>query len=372
MKGWGPLFDPVQAVPSFKNYFTREKLPEVPMRRREVTAEPVVEPKKDNYFSKSNLQFIGSGCVLFDCVLGGGWPLGRISNLVGDKSTGKTLCAIEAAANFIRKWPDGHIWYREAEAAFDETYAETLGLPVDKVDFGEDGIDTQWETIEDIYEDLQACCALAIKSGQPGLYIVDSLDALSSRAELARNIDEGTYGMEKQKQLGQLFRRLTRDIKQANVAVIIVSQVREKIGMAFGDKVRRSGGKALDFYASIVVYLSHLKRLKRTIGGISRPTGIIVRVKCEKNKISMPFRECEFSLRFGYGIDEMAASIAWLDQARKAKPLLDGVASDKYLAETESLEGSDYRKRCATVRKAVRVAWREVEESFTPVRRKYT
>lgn len=333
---------------------------------------PIEEVKKgrgNDYFKESKIEFIKTGCVLFDCVLGGGWPLGRMSNLVGDKSTGKTLCAIEAAANFARQYPDGHIWYREAEAAFDESYADTLGLPTDRVDFGPDGLESAWETVEDIFEDLQRCCDDAIKSKQPGLYIVDSLDALSSRAELAREIDEGSYGMEKQKQLGQLFRRLTRKIREARVHLLIISQVREKIGVTFGNKHRRSGGKALDFYASQVIYLSHLKRLSKTVGGVKRPIAIQVKVACEKNKIGMPFRDCEFTLRFGYGIDELDACIEFLEQA-KATNLIEGW-DKSYLNRVEKMDDAGYRKELIAVRKAVRKAWRNIETDFLPTRRKY-
>jgi recombination protein RecA len=340
------------------------------MRRRLNKVEEAA-PSND-YFKESKLDFIKTGCVLFDCVLGGGWPLGRIANLVGDKSTGKTLCAIEAAANFTRKWPDGHIWYREAEAAFDEEYAATLGLPVDKVDFGPDGIDTQWETIEHIHDDLKQAIAQGQESGQPGLYIIDSLDALSSTAELGREMNEGSYGMEKQKQLGQMFRRLTQGMSRSRIHFLIISQVRENIGAMFGNKYRRSGGKALDFYASQVVYLSHLKTLNKTIGGIKRATGVQVKVKCTKNKISLPFRECEFSIRFGYGIDDLSASLEFLEQAGKAKEVLNGTKLSSYLTEADKLDDAEYRKQLIGVRKAVRRTWREVDEKFAPPRRKYT
>jgi len=340
------------------------------MRRRLSQSE--VEPKsKNNYFGKSNLEFISTGCVNFDCVLGGGWPLGRIANLVGDKSTGKTLCAIEACANFARKFPDGHIWYREAEAAFDQEYAESLGLPVDKVDFGKDGVGTQWETIEQIHDDLKAAVAQGKASGEPGLYIIDSLDAISSVAELGREMTEGSYGMEKQKQLGQMFRRLTQGMSRSRIHFLIISQVRENIGVAFGNKYRRSGGKALDFYASQVVYLSHLKTLYKTVNKVKRATGVLVKVKCTKNKIGLPFRECEFSIRFGYGIDELAAAMEWLDQAGRAKELLNGSKLGDYLAESDRLDDVEYRRRMRDVRKLVRRAWREVDEQFAPSRRKY-
>lgn len=339
-------------------------------RRRTREASENTEAES-NIPQAKNIEFISSGCINFDCVLGGGWPLGRMSNLVGDKSTGKTLCAIEAAANFARKYPDGLIFYREAEAAFDEDYAETLGLPVDRVDFGEEGLGTAWETIEDIYDDLNKSCDKCLENGIPGLYIIDSLDALSSKAELSRGIDEGSYGMEKQKQLGQMFRRLVRKIRDANIHLLIISQVREKIGIGFGDKYRRSGGKALDFYASQVVFLSHMKMLKKTVGGVERPVGIRIKAKCTKNKISLPFRECEFNVRFGYGIDELPAAIEWLEQVKQVKDLLAGEDAKKFIARVEKLDPKEYNAEMRKVRKYFRKVWGDIESRFVPERRKY-
>ena len=339
------------------------------MQRRVLKTEDEVAPKRR--VREPTLEFINTGCVLLDCVTGWGWPVGRMSNIIGDKSTGKTLLAIEAAANFARKWPEGHIYYREAEAAFDETYAETLGLPPDRVDFGPDGLGSLWETVEDIYNDLGKVIKRGIETGQPSLYIIDSLDALSSRAELAREIDEGSYGMEKQKQLGQLFRRQIQGIGKARIALLIISQVRDKIGVTFGDKHRRAGGRAMDFYASIVVYMSHMGQVHKTINKIKRTTGVEVKVKCTKNKIHWPFRDCQFSIRFGYGIDELLASLEWLEEAGAAKPILEGAKIAAFVAEAEQLDDREYRRLVRDVRKAVRATWAGIDDKFAPTRRKY-
>ena len=157
------------------------------------------EVRVGDYFVDGAQQFISTGCTVLDCRLAGarapgGWALGRVVNLVGDTQVGKTLIAIETCANFHRQYPKGHIWYREAEGAFDVRYAERVGLPVGVVDFGSDGENSVWDTIDDISEDLDACLSKAEKSKQPGIYIIDSLDAVSSRAELSRRAGDGTYG----------------------------------------------------------------------------------------------------------------------------------------------------------------------------------
>src|SRR5262245_41010125 len=158
------------------------------------------------YFSAPKQRgFISSGCKLLDMVLGGGWAEGRIANIIGDHSTGKTLLCIEAAANFINKYPKGKVYYREVEAAFDIDYARALGMPVDRVDFSHQRKEVI-DTVEDVFEDMEQILAKHAK--QPALYILDSLDALSDREEAKRDIDKGTFGANKAKKLGELFRRL--------------------------------------------------------------------------------------------------------------------------------------------------------------------
>lgn len=315
---------------------------------------------------------IPSGCTLLDCVLGGGYALGRVVNIVGDKAVGKTLLAIEACANFARKYPKGKIFYREAEAAFDVDYAANLGLPEERVDFGKEGIETQWQTVEDIFEDLEVQLTKLEKSGGAGLYIIDSLDALSSRAELLRKVDQGSYGQEKPKLLSRLFRQYSRRIKATNLCIIVISQIRDKIGITFGEKYSRTGGHALDFYASQIVWLSHIKTLTREIRGVKRATGVQIKAKCKKNKVGLPFRECYFEITFGYGIQDAEASVDWLEEV-KALDRLGMKASevDAFLARMTKLTGEELLASRRLLSEAVIAAWQEVEGRFAPKQRKY-
>jgi len=315
------------------------------------------------YFAapKENIEFISTGCKMLDLALGGGWAESRIANIVGDKSSGKTLLCIEACANFAIKYPKGKIYYREAEAAFDEAYAQALGMPVERVDFG-DG--APLETIEDLFEDLQA---VVRKAKGPVLYIVDSLDALSDRAELNRDLDEGTYGAAKAKQLSQLFRRLVRRMESKQVTLLIVSQVRDKIGAMFGRKTTRSGGRALDFYASQVLYLSQLGKEHKTRKGVKRPIGLKIKAQCDKNKVSLPYREAEFKIIFGYGVDDIDASLQWLASIHR---LGDVELSENDMQRLDRALNSrpGFERQ---LRKAVTKAWYEIERSFVPTKRKY-
>ncbi len=346
-------------------------------RRRLVAARGVSPAPGGNYFEDDTPKhFISSGCTVLNCVLTGNgygaWPLGRVVNIVGDKSTGKTLLAIEACANFAQQFPKGKIYYREAESAFDLSYAGKLGLPTDRVDFGDDGLDTQWETIEDIFEDLQAVVKRHEEKRVPGLYIVDSLDALTSRASLNRKVGQDSFNLEKQKILSQMFSELCGRFRAANVCVIIISQVRDIIGFVVGEKHRRSGGKSLDFYATQALWLKHMKTLTQTIGGVKRAVGIRIKAKCKKNKIGAPFLECEFVIRFGYGIDDVAASAEWLAEVKMLPRLgLTGTKMDNYLDETAAMPLVDYQERAQQVRQVVSGVWQEVADRFTPPRQKY-
>ncbi len=328
---------------------------------------------RNDYFPilTKGVDCIPTGCALLDCVLGGGWARRRISNIVGDKSVGKSLLAIEACANFAQIAPKGKIFYREAEAAFDEPYAEGLGLPIKRVDFGPEGLSTVWDTVEDIFEDLDAKLTECEKDKTPGLYIIDSLDALTSRAELGRKPGEATFGLEKQKMMGKLFRQLTRRIKSADMCVIIISQVRDKIGVVFGEKHTRTGGKALDFYASQILWLSHIQKLSRTVGGIKRATGVRIKAQCKKNKVSLPFRECLLTLEFGYGMDDVGASIDWLEEV-KSLSRIGHKTADSAFSAFDKLKGQDLVKAEIGLRSAVFAVWREVENRFAPTRKKYS
>lgn len=323
-----------------------------------------------NYFSspKTDVAFIPSGCLTLDLALGGGWAEDRICNVVGDKSSGKTLLAIEAAANFGMKYAKGKIRYREAEAAFDTAYAESLGMPIHRVDFGK-----SLETVEDLFEDLEK--VIAGSRGQPELYIVDSLDALSDRAELARDMDEGTYGAQKAKNLSQMFRRTVRRLGRARVTIMIISQVRSKIGVSFGRGTTRSGGRALDFYASQVLYLNSADLEKKTTRGETRAVGINVKARCDKNKIALPFRDAAFQIRFGYGVDSIGSALDWL---KKIKRLEDvglsskmGEDSMKALKLEYMMADGKFDASPEDIAEAVRKNWYLIESAFLPTRRKY-
>lgn len=317
----------------------------------------------------TSVSLLPTGSTLLDCALGGGYPVGRIVNIVGDRSSAKTLLAIEACANFASKFPDGSIDYIETESAFDVTYAESLGLPVDRVTFVE-----HITTVEEFYSELEKTITRQKKRSAPGLVILDSYDALSDAAEAARLITDNSFGAAKAKKSSELFRRLCQGIEDSQILVIIISQVRDNIGVTFGKRYTRSGGRALDFYASQIIYLAHVKTLKRTVSKIVRATGVIIKAKVEKNKIGPPFREAEFQVRFSYGVDELNSCVAFLDQA-------GGLENIPYFSESRNLtsaltkvdqmdDESFYRLE-KLVKRETKRRWAEIEETFLPKRIKY-
>ena len=313
---------------------------------------------------ESSKAFFSSGCAVLDCVLGGGYANGRIINIVGDKSTGKTLLAIEAAANYAQQWPDAQIIYNEVEAAFDMAFAIQIGLPVNRVSFPTDCF-----TVEDVFEEL----GCVLKNRRRSLYILDSLDALSDRAELKRGMDEGSYGVAKAKQMSQLFRRLVQKLSEAQVTIIIISQVRDNIGVLFGKKYTRSGGRALDFYASQVLFLSQKRILKREIKKVGRPVGIQVHARCEKNKVGLPFRACEFPILFTFGIDDALASLDWLNEVGELEAAGFASGGEAASARRRLVRANklDYDAQRECLAEVVKHQWATIERDFAVSRRKY-
>lgn len=356
--------------------------------KRAATPEPEIKPRgraklkpaegeASSYFAnveeKSNLQFVSSGCAIMDSALGGGWVLGRVANIVGDRSSGKTLLAIEACANFHRSYPTGMIRYAESESAFDEKYAEALGMPIDAVDFGQD---KEMRTVEDWYNDTVAFLDAREKDGKPGLYILDSFDALSDDAEMSREIDKGSFGAAKAKKSGELFRKLIDRIEKLDVLLIVVSQIRDKLNVTFGETKTRSGGKALDFYASHIVWLAEIGKIKKTMQGVDRIIGVNVKVNVKKNKVGLPFRQCAYPIIFGYGIDDLTANVEWLLEVGREELLKDklGMSKAGYKVRINNLRdkgGEEVREIRTTLTKLVKQEWQKVEVGFLPKSRKY-
>lgn len=316
-------------------------------------------------------KFFSTGCTLLDCVLGGGYRIGRIINIIGDSSSGKTLCAIEAMANFITKFPGAKIVYAEAESAFDSSYAESLGLDLTKIELRSKDTDNQITLVEDFYTDLKTFCESVRDNPNGGLYILDSLDALSDVSEQEREMTDGTYGS-KAKKLSELFRRITTLLNKANITLLIISQTRDKIGgLGFGKQYTVSGGNALKFYASQRIYLQHLKQLTRTVKGIKRVTGVSIKAQCIKNKAGNPFRDCEFPIIFNYGIDDIKANLNWLEENKLFEDYEPNMSVLQYTNMLIKASDDEYEKEVRRLKTYIVTTWKQIEDSLRPERKKY-
>lgn len=325
---------------------------------------------------KKGIDFIPSGCKWLDLNLGGGWAIGRISNIVGGKSTGKTLLAMEACANLIIRYPTGQIYYHETESSFDVNYAEALGIPIDKIIFvnklSRENLDQlkikDINTVEGTFKYLTK--VVLRKKKTYCLYIIDSLDALDAFASSKEDLDEGGYaGARKAGFLSEMFRKVNERLSNHNIHLMIVSQIRAKMNVTFGKKETRSGGNALNHVVSQEVWLKERRKIKATINKIERIVGVDVIAKVEKNKVGIPFRECEFPILLGYGVDEVTSGLRFLEIHNALDRLSFKGRRLKFIADSIRDDGD--KEKTKEINDLVSVVWREVETGFLPKRGKY-
>jgi recombination protein RecA len=293
------------------------------VEQQESMADAITSESKATRPAKQLIERIPSGSTQLDEVFGGGYPIGKIVNLVGDNSSGKTLFGCELIANARKKFGKKLKWrYDDCEAGFSFDTEKMYGFEVVPTDKAGAPIHQPSQTIEDFDLNLNKEID-ALKPDEYLIYIVDSLDALSSEDEKEyiakrRKATEdgtetkGTYGMQKQKYLSAFFRTMVNKIKDANCLLIIVSQVRTRISLFPGPKYERTGGKALDFYAAIIVWLAEAEKHFK----LNRATGITVKARTSKNKVGLPFRECFIDVVFDYGFDDIMSNLCYINDAR--------------------------------------------------------
>ena len=358
------------------------------MRSRGTSTEDAVSQVKDSANKTKNIPketvssvdpdwIIPTGSTLLNCACSdlhhGGYGVGKMANLIGDSSSGKSLLGLTCFAEMAmyKKWDDYRFIYDDVEAALEFNLDYLFGSEI-----GE-RIETQItsDTVQDFYGNI----VKTLKEGRPFVYILDSLDALTSREEQERALkeaglmkkkqgDKGGWKTEKARLLSEILRVTKREIKNQEAVVLIISQTRDNLGFGFSTKTR-SGGRALKFYSCHEMWLA----IREPFTKRSREIGVLSNMKVSKNKLTGKKRNVDVPIYYDYGIDDLTANIEFLLQEEvfvkekrtiHAKELGLSGTMDTLVREIElqSLE--------SVVQELVGATWKDIEEDLRLNRKK--
>lgn len=312
---------------------------------------------------------IPTGSAMLNLVLSntvdGAFVPGSMVNIIGDSSSGKTFLAWSIFAEMIHseEFEEYDLVYDEPEAKFQWLVDDVFSPKMKRVEMGPK---VRSDTIELFYKKVKK----RIKIGIPFVYVLDSFDSLTDIEEKAKEEIERDYPA-KPRLASEMFRKICRDIEKTKSLLIVISQTRTAIGIKFGKKISRSGGKALKFYCMQELWLAvrnHVRRKKRDVG-------VNVKAKTEKNHLTGRLRECEFPVIYDYGLDDITSCIDWMvgegfwDKPEKKQTIDTGRDFGKLTAE-KLIKRIEKRGEEAALHGIVGECWQEIEESIKTMRKK--
>jgi len=265
-------------------------------------------------------EWLSTGSIVLDYLTGGGIPVTRIVEIYGDESTGKSLIAAQIAASAQDE--DYTVLYIDTESAISKEIMEVVGVNVENILY------TEPDTMEQVFKIIDGAIDISMKNGNKLLIIWDTIAATSTESELKADFGSSTMGIHA-RTMSQGLRKLARKLSKSNVAAVFINQVRDKIGVMYGEKSDTFGGRAMKFYTSIRLKLNKGSKIYDSKKNV---IGHKTRMEITKNKVAPPFRNAEAYIYFGYGIDDAQTTFQYL----KEEEIVTGGAGGNWVMYLDS------------------------------------